>query len=215
MLKKTSKALKVFNEKAEHLRERLLMPFYLTRAHFLYSCPYLRLGTSGHLRARVADSGEKMALRYHDRRMILALALRQLSGYRHAVAASSATGRENPWRNWRNSAPIPFAGAFFTPADSCYGGRAWAGFGLAGFQFPRFLTPRTAATQSREKDGDSSKLKLESTMTTLNPSKIRAAAHRAMALAALRANSSGSVRLRRYNHHIAIARTLENAGGAQ
>ncbi|MFC0708869.1 hypothetical protein [Azorhizophilus paspali] len=47
---------------------------------------------------------------------------------------------------------------------------------------------------------------------TLNPSKARAAAHRAMALAALRADSSLYVRLRRYNHHINIARALEAQG---
>ena len=46
-------------------------------------------------------------------------------------------------------------------------------------------------------------------MHALNPSKIRAAAHRAMALAALRANSSLSVRITRYNNHMAIARSLE------
>ncbi|SEJ43770.1 hypothetical protein SAMN04244572_04543 [Azotobacter beijerinckii] len=38
----------------------------------------------------------------------------------------------------------------------------------------------------------------------------RAAAHRAMALAALHADSSLSVRLRRYNDHMTIARTLES-----
>jgi len=43
----------------------------------------------------------------------------------------------------------------------------------------------------------------------LNPSKARAAAHRAMALAALHADSSLSVRLRRYNNHMAKARALE------
>ncbi|SFB52027.1 hypothetical protein [Azotobacter beijerinckii] len=37
----------------------------------------------------------------------------------------------------------------------------------------------------------------------------RAAAHRAMALAALRADSSRSVRLRRYSDHMAKARALE------
>lgn len=43
----------------------------------------------------------------------------------------------------------------------------------------------------------------------------RAAAHRAMALAALRADSSLSSRLARYNHHINIARSLEVQGGVQ
>lgn len=42
----------------------------------------------------------------------------------------------------------------------------------------------------------------------------KAAAHRAMAIAALRANSSLSVRLSRYNAHMAIVRSLE-AGGVQ
>ncbi|MFL1501224.1 hypothetical protein ACI77N_08490 [Pseudomonas sp. S191] len=45
---------------------------------------------------------------------------------------------------------------------------------------------------------------------SLNPSKIRAAAHRAMALAALHANSSLSVRLKRYNAHMQIVRALES-----
>lgn len=44
---------------------------------------------------------------------------------------------------------------------------------------------------------------------TLNPSKARAAAHRAMALAALRADSSLSVRLKRYNAAMARARALD------
>ena len=45
----------------------------------------------------------------------------------------------------------------------------------------------------------------------LNPSPrcIRVAAHKAMALAALHANSSLSTRLARYNHHIQRARALE------
>ncbi|MEO8645263.1 hypothetical protein [Pseudomonas sp.] len=49
----------------------------------------------------------------------------------------------------------------------------------------------------------------------LNPLKNRAAAHRAMALAALHANSSLAIRLARYNNHMAKARALETAGGAQ
>ncbi|SEI48466.1 hypothetical protein SAMN04244572_00504 [Azotobacter beijerinckii] len=46
---------------------------------------------------------------------------------------------------------------------------------------------------------------------TLNPSALRqrAAAHRAMALAALRADSSLSVRLRRYRDHMDKANALE------
>ena len=52
-------------------------------------------------------------------------------------------------------------------------------------------------------------------MTALNPSKIRAAAHRAMALAALHANSSLRTRLSRYNLHMEKARALESDGGVQ
>ncbi|WP_225775928.1 hypothetical protein [Pseudomonas sp. Marseille-Q5115] len=52
-------------------------------------------------------------------------------------------------------------------------------------------------------------------MTALNPSRLRALAHRRMALAALRADSSLASRLKRYNHHMEIVRTLETIGGAQ
>lgn len=52
-------------------------------------------------------------------------------------------------------------------------------------------------------------------MHALNPSKIRALAHRKMALSALRASSSLSVRLKRYNHHMDQARALEAQGGVQ
>lgn len=52
-------------------------------------------------------------------------------------------------------------------------------------------------------------------MTALFPSVIRALAHRRMALSALRANSSLSVRLKRYNAHMDIVRTLETQGGVQ
>jgi len=52
-------------------------------------------------------------------------------------------------------------------------------------------------------------------MPALIPSAIRALAHRRMALSALRANSSLSVRLARYNAHMAIVRTLETSGGVQ
>ena len=43
----------------------------------------------------------------------------------------------------------------------------------------------------------------------LSPRCIRVAAHKAMALAALHANSSLSTRLARYNHHMQRARALE------
>lgn len=52
-------------------------------------------------------------------------------------------------------------------------------------------------------------------MHALNPSKIRAAAHRAMAIAALHADSSLSVRLNRYRHHMDRARALTAVEVAQ
>lgn len=49
----------------------------------------------------------------------------------------------------------------------------------------------------------------------LNPSKIhRAKAHRAMALAALKSDSSLQTRIDRYNHHMSKARQIENTEGA-
>ena len=52
-------------------------------------------------------------------------------------------------------------------------------------------------------------------MHAIIPSKIRAAAHRAMAIAALHADSALSVRLKRYNAQMTIARTLEAVEVAQ
>ncbi|PRY70994.1 hypothetical protein [Halomonas ventosae] len=49
---------------------------------------------------------------------------------------------------------------------------------------------------------------------TRNPS-ARAAAHRAMARAALFADTSAAVRLKRYNHHITKARDLEASARGQ
>lgn len=53
-------------------------------------------------------------------------------------------------------------------------------------------------------------------MTAIIPPKIRVLIHRRMALSALHADSSLSVRLKRYNQHMAYARALETArlGGA-
>lgn len=50
-----------------------------------------------------------------------------------------------------------------------------------------------------------------------NPSALcaRASAHRAMAVAALHSDSSLSVRLKRYNRHMAIARSLEDSAAQQ
>ena len=85
----------------------------------------------------------------------------------------------------------------------------------AGFLESRSANPRTAATLIRfaAKRGSSSTLGASPMQfsPTQDPSVTlgKAAAHRAMAIAALHADSSLSVRLKRYNHHIEIARSLE------
>lgn len=136
--------------------------------------------------------------------------------YGSPVAANSATGLGRPTRHWRTGAHHPTAGAFFVPDVSSYGGCARDTFGYAGFLCPRSANPRTAATPTRlAANGDSSPDKGAVPMKhTLNPSvtSAKAAAHRAMTMAALHADSSLSVRLKRYNTQMAIARTLETAG---
>jgi len=138
--------------------------------------------------------------------------------YSATVAANSATGFGDSISKRRNSAPVPIAGAFFVPAMPIYGGCAWETERSAGFLLPRFANPRTAATPNRLATirGSSYQQKELHPMRTIlshNPSRSRAAAHRAMALAALRSCSSLSVRLSRYNAHMTKARALE--GGVQ
>ena len=143
------------------------------------------------------------------------VALSKMGRYSLAVAANSVTGLGNPLNNRRNSAPITIAGAFFASAYSFYGGCAWETFGSAGFLLSRFTNLRTAATHSLGNERGSSSTIGVSPMHALIPLKNRAAAHRAMALAALHANSSLATRLARYNAHMSKARSLESAGGAQ
>ena len=136
--------------------------------------------------------------------------LQSLSGgaYSLPVVANSATGLGRPTSKRRTSAHHPIAGAFFVSVISSYGGCAWDTFGYAGFLLPRSANPRTAATPIRlAATGGSSSAKGALPMHALNPSarSSRAAAHKAMAFAALRANSSLSTRLKRYNHHMHLA----------
>lgn len=157
-----------------------------------------------------------MALKYQDERSISPVAGNRDRGYRSPVAANSATGFGDPTNSRRTGAPITIAGAFFVLAYPVYGGCAWETLGSAGFLDSRFANLRTAATPIRlATNRGSSSNQGVATMTALLASRIRALAHRRMALAALRANSSLAVRLKRYNYHSEIARNLENAGGAQ
>ncbi len=136
---------------------------------------------------------------------------RGLLTYSESVAANSATGFGDPITSRRISAHHPTAGAFFVPAVKCYGGCARETFGSAGCLESRFANLRTAATLNRLATIRGSSSTLGATPMTLlhalNPSarSARAAAHRAMAFAALHANSSLTTRLSRYNRHMQLS----------
>lgn len=149
------------------------------------------------------------------------LAKRDQVNYIPVVAVNPATGFCSPINNRRTSVHVPKTDAFFVPEFSFYGGCAWGAFERAGFLLSRSANLRTAATQScfAAVSGGSSTIGASPMQfsRTQNPSapSNKAAAHRAMAMAALHANSSLSVRLKRYNHHMDQARALEAQGGVQ
>lgn len=146
------------------------------------------------------------------------IAKRHRRRYLVTVTANSVAGFGDPITVRRISATVPKAGAFFMPATSFYGGCARDTFGYAGCLTSRFANLRTAATQYRLAtiSGGSSTLGALTMKHARKPStpNSHADAYKAMALAALRADSSLSVRLARYNSHMAKARALETAGGA-
>jgi hypothetical protein len=146
------------------------------------------------------------------------IARRHRRRYLAVVTAKSATGFGDPIKQKAHKRHQRTAGAFFVPAIRLNGGCAWDTFGYAGFLLPRFANLRTAATQYRLatiSGGSSAKgaLPMKHARKPSTPNS-HADACKAMALAALRADSSLSVRLARYNHHMAKARALETAGGA-
>lgn len=152
----------------------------------------------------------------NDRRSIIEIARNRDARYCLPVTAKSATGLGGLNCTRRNSAPITIAGAFFVPAFSCYGGLRRSTLGCAGLLVHRSANPVQSATLiCLAADRGGSSVQGASPMTSIIPSALRALAHRGMALSALRANSSLSVRLNRYNSHMERARALENAGGAQ
>lgn len=155
-----------------------------------------------------------MALKNPDERSISSVAGNRDRGYRSPVAANSAIGLGRSRNVRRNSAPITIAGAFFVPAILCYGGLRGDTFGCAGFLTSRSANPAQPATPIRlAANGGSSSTLGATPMTSIIPSRIRALAHRRMALAALRADSSLKTRLSRYNSHIQKARALESIEG--
>ncbi len=146
-----------------------------------------------------------------------ALASQHQQRYGSSVAANSAAGFGDSSNVRRTSAHHPIEGAFFVPAMLCYGGRAWETERSAGCLTSRFANLRTAATLNRlatVRGSSNQTLGAPLMQTTRNPS-THAAAWKARAFAALRADSSLSVRLRRYNEAMARARSLETVGGVQ
>ncbi|WP_219063555.1 hypothetical protein [Pseudomonas sp. UMAB-08] len=109
---------------------------------------------------------------------------------------------------------------FFTPSVSLYGGTCGAGLSASILteSNPTSNAARSATQTCRRVRGGSYIQNGTDLMSNhaKNPSATsgKAAAHRAMAIAALHADSSLSVRLKRYNHHVEIARNLEAIGGA-
>ena len=153
-----------------------------------------------------------------EEQSITFLASSRARRYGLPVAANSATDLGGSNSKRRNSAPITIAGAFFVPAFSCYGGLRRSTLGCAGFRLPRSANPVQLATLlclAADWSGSNEVNGATPMKHALIPSAIRAFAHRRMALSALRANSSLSVRLARYNAHMAIVRTLESKGGVQ
>lgn len=148
---------------------------------------------------------------------IASLACNRNGRYGSDVAAKSANGLGGPNCTRRNSAPMMIAGAFFVPAFLCYGGLRRSTLGCAGLLVRRSANPVQSATLiCLAADRGGSSVQGASQMKyALSPSAIRAFAHRRLALSALRANSSLSVRLARYNSHMAIVRTLEAQGEAK
>lgn len=146
------------------------------------------------------------------------LASPRLRMYRPSCHFGDDNGRRGPTENLAHKRPHTIAGAFFVLAMTLYGGgRAWDTFGCAGFQVSRSANPRTAATSHRVaaiRGSSSIKLGAPTMKDARNPS-THAAAWKARAFAALRSDSSLSVRLSRYNAAMARARALEVQGGAQ
>lgn len=138
--------------------------------------------------------------------------------YRPVVAANSATGIGVPTRRRTHRHK---SGFFVSTARLyLYGWAVWGLFGGAGSYVRHANLHGSALHDWRYGGGEKHRYIGAPTMTTrhiltLNPSKARAAFHRACALAALHADSSLSVRLNRYRHHMDRARALTAVEVAQ
>lgn len=152
------------------------------------------------------------------------LTVLQKQVYSSSAGTLLPVGFSGPITYRRTSAPIPLQALFL-----CLQCRVMAGVvrGIPkGMPVPigRSANPRTTSVTITRlaASGDGSEqtigtltmhLPLLRLKSALNPSaKSRAAAHRKMALAALRSNTSLKHRVQRYNHHASKARELD--GGA-
>lgn len=138
-------------------------------------------------------------------------------GYASGADAKSSA-RFGDRQTYGAPAPHRDTGAFFVPGHRVYGGWVWEPFGVAGFRVVPVRQPASSHLHlfgdsgcgSNEKHGVSpmtASIRLSNLIT--RSLKGRAAAHRAMAKSALFADSSASVRLRKYNSHIEKAQQLE------
>lgn len=132
--------------------------------------------------------------------------------YSHLAAAHSAVGIGVP----EALADTPPQSGFFVSAawQHLYGWGRVVASSDAPVPMPGTPTPHGSALPDwRQTSGKSSSIgdlsMTKRRILTLNPSKARAAYHRACALAALHADSSLSVRLARYNEAMTRARALE------
>ena len=147
-----------------------------------------------------------------DKVYIVVLASKHQSSYGYIVAANSAIGCASPTISRRTAPRKRFFCAHFMV------GCAWEAFAPAGFLDAGLAHPRTVRHPSCASDPANSKNQGVPPMQTLTlPLSVkikrgRIAAHKAMAYAALRSNSSLNVRLARYNNHMNKARAI--AGGA-
>ena len=155
------------------------------------------------------------SLKNPDQWPIYVVASNRSLGYLAAVVVNPTTGRRNPKKSRRTGAPSRLQALFLCPLSSVMAAVRGQASAWSDSLISDIPTPRTAATQSRRKDRGSFSNQGARPMTSIIPSKIRAYAHRRMALSALRANSSLSVRLKRFNHHMNIVRALEAQGGVQ
>lgn len=138
--------------------------------------------------------------------------------YSHLAAAHSAVGIGVP----DELADTPPRAVFLCPqhGNTSMGGAVWWHLRMRRFQFPvrqrRTAPPSLIGVRWAEKTNRIGAFPMtKRRILTLNPSKARAAYHRACALAALHADSSLATRLSRYNAAMARARALEAQGGAK